>query len=75
MLDIPGDMPGRYLGRESCKACMAWRSEEEQEAPTVTREHLEECKGYGYLRAGKDLCVMKDRIQYFMTVMNLRSNK
>ena len=50
MLDIPGDMPGRYLGREDCQACLAWRREDEQEAaPTVTREHLEECQGYAYL--------------------------
>ena len=78
MLDIPGDMPGRYLERETCEACLAWRSEEEQEAapaPTVTREHLEECRGYAYLRAGKDLGVLKDRTQYFMAVMNLRSQK
>ena len=31
MLDIPGDMLGRYLGREDCQACLAWR-EEGQEA-------------------------------------------
>ena len=31
MLDIPGDMPGRYLGRETCEACLAWRREDEQE--------------------------------------------
>ena len=76
MLDIPGDMPGRYLGRETCQACLAWREVEEQEAaPIVTRDHLEECRGYAYLRAGKDMCVLKDRTQYFMTVMRMRSNK
>ena len=76
MLDIPGDMPGRYLGREACQACLAWWEVEEQEAPpTVTRDHLEECRGYAYLRAGKDMCVLKDRTQYFMSVMRMRSNK
>ena len=73
MLDIPGDMPGRYLGRETCEACLAWRSEDEQEAaPTVTREHLELCRGYAYLRAGKDLSIVKDQTQYFMAVMAMR---
>ena len=33
---------GRYIGREACEACLAWRRKEEQEAaPTVTREHME----------------------------------
>ena len=77
MLDIPGDMPGRYIGREACEACVAWRrSEDEQEAaPTVTREHLELCQGYTYLRAVKDLCVQSDRTKYFMAVMAMRSKK
>ena len=76
MLDIPGDMPGRYLGREACKACVAWRGEDEQEeAPTVTREHLEVCQGYAFLRAGKDLCVLKDRTRYSMAVMTMRTGK
>ena len=67
-------MPGRYLGREDCQACLGWR-EEGQEPPTVTREHLEVCQGYAILRAGKDLCVLKDRTKYFMTVMAMRSTK
>ena len=75
MLDIPGDMPGRYLGREDCQACLAWREEGQEAGPTVTREHLEVCQGYAYLRAGKDLCVLKDRTKYFMTVMGMRSVK
>ena len=75
MLDIPGDMPGRYLGREGCQACLPWRREdglEEVAAPTVTREHLEVCKGYAYLRAGKDLAIKKEQTQYFMAVMAMR---
>ena len=74
MLDIPGDMPGRYLGREACQACHPWRRQEQQEdaAPTVTREHLEECQGYSFLRAGKDLSVLSDRTRYFMAVMRMR---
>ena len=75
MLDIPGDMPGRYLGREGCQACLPWRREDELEevaAPTVTREHLEVCKGYAYLRAGKDLAIKKEQTQYFMAVMAMR---
>ena len=77
MLDIPGDMPGRYLGREACEACLAWRREDEQEeaAPTVTLEHLEECRGYAFLRAGKDLCVLSDRTRYFLAVMRMRNKK
>ena len=77
MLDIPGDMPGRYLGREACEACLAWRREDEQEeaAPTVTREHLEECRGYAFLRAGKDLFVSSDRTRYFLAVMRMRNKK
>ena len=76
MLDIPGDMPGRYLGREACGACLAWRREDEQEAaPIVTREHLEECRGYAFLRAGKDLDILSDRTKYFMTVMRMRNAK
>ena len=75
MLDIPGDMPGRYLGREACEACLAWRREDEQEeaAPTVTREHLEECRGYAFLRAGKDLFVSSDWARYFLAVMRMRN--
>ena len=70
MLDIPGDMLGRYIGRE------AWRRSEDnqEEAPAVTREHLELCRGYA-LRTGKDLCVQSDRTKYFMVVMALRSKK
>ena len=77
MLDIPCDMPGRYLGREACEACLAWRREDEQEeaAPTVTREHLEECRGYAFLRAGKDLFVSSDRTRYFLAVMRMRNKK
>ena len=69
------DIPGRYLGREDCQACLAWREEGQEAGPTVTREHLEVCQGYAYLRAGKDLCVLKDRTKYFMTVMAMRSVK
>ena len=55
---------------------MTWRGEDEQEeAPTVTREHLEVCQGYTFLRAGKDLCVLKDRTRYFMAVMIMRIGK
>ena len=79
MLDIPGpgagDMPGRYLGREDCRACLAWREGGQEAGPTVTREHLVVCQGYAYLRAGKGLCVLKDRTKYFMTVMAMRSVK
>ena len=66
MLDIPGDMPGRYLGREACKACVAWRGVDER---------LEVCQGYAFLRAGKDLCILKDRTRYFMAVMTMRNGK
>ena len=78
MLDIPGDMPGRYQGRETCEACLAWRREGEdkdEEAPTVTREHLEVCRGCAFLRAGKDLCVQSDQTRYFLAVMRMRNKK
>ena len=47
MLDIAGDMPGRYLGRMACQACLAWRrgeSEELEELLTARREHLDWCQ-------------------------------
>ena len=74
MLDIPGDLPGRNQGRETCEACLAWRREDEEEA-TVTREHLEVCRGYAFLLAGKDLCVLSDRTKYFLAVMRMRNKK
>ena len=80
MLDIPSDMRGRYLGRMGCEACLAWRQgeeggqeEDEEEAPVVTAAHLEECPGYGFLRAGKDLTLHKDKVEYFLRVMKMRS--
>ena len=75
MLDIPGDMPGRYQGREECQACLAWREEGQETGPTVTREHLEVCQGYSFLRAGKDMSVLKDRTKYFMAIMAMRNTK
>ena len=39
------------------------------------REHLEVCQGYAFLRAGKDLCVLKDRTRYSMAVMTMRIGK
>ena len=39
------------------------------------REHLEVCKGYAFLRAGKDLCVLSEQTKYFMAVMVIRSKK
>ena len=64
-------------------ACVAWRGEDEQEeAPTVTRVQEEAptvtrevCQGYAFLRAGKDLCVLKDRTRYSMAVMTMRIGK
>ena len=77
MLDIPGDMRGRYPGRMGCNACLAWRQgedgEETEDAPTLTREHAEECRGYAYLRAGRDLIVERGQTKFFMDVLRLRS--
>ena len=56
MLYIPGEMSVRYLGAEACEA---WG----EVAPTVRSEHLEECRGYAFLRAGKDLFLLSDRIR------------
>ena len=75
MLDIPRDMHGRYVGRMGCMACLPWRQEsgkEVEEAPTETREHIMECPGYAFLRAGKDLDVERDRTHYFMDVLRMK---
>ena len=82
MLDIPADMPGRYIGRMQCSGCLGWEQElkeqeeqEEQERgpPLMTREHIEECPGFAFLRAGKELIDKKEQSEFFLTVMRFRS--
>ena len=77
MLDIPGDMRKRYTGRMGCSACLAWRQgeggEETKDAPILTREHLEVCEGYAFLRTGRDLIVETDMTRFAMDVMRLRT--
>ena len=81
MLDIPADMPGRYIGRMQCTECKGWEKEqeeqEEQEAgtPLMTREHVESCPGLAFLRAGKELIDAKEQSEYFINVMRFRNMK
>ena len=41
--------------------------------PLMTREHIEECPGFAFLRAGKELIDMKEQSEFFLTVMRFRS--
>ena len=87
MLDIPADMPGRYIGRMQCSGCRGWEQEEQEEQgeqgqdeqesgpPLMTREHIEECPGFAFLRAGKSLIDKKEQSEFFITVMRFRSMK
>ena len=86
MLDIPADMPGRYIGRMQCLGCQGWEQElkeqeqsqeQEQESapPLMTREHIEECPGFAYFRAGKELRDKKEQAEFFIAVMRIRSIK
>ena len=54
------------------EAIMIGQQEQEEAAPTVTREHLEVCQGYAFLRVGKDITIKKEQMQYFMAVMAMR---
>ena len=51
------------------------QQEEEQESgpPLMTREHIEECPGFAFLRAGKELIDRKEQSEFFITVMKFRS--
>ena len=88
MLDIPADMPGRYIGRMQCSGCQGREQEEQNEQeqeeegvereqesgpPLMTREHIEECPGFAFLRAGKELIDRKEQSEFFITVMKFRS--
>ena len=83
MLDIAADMPGRYIGRMQCSGCEGWEQEQEQNEqeqeeqesgpPLMTREHIKECPGFAFLRAGKELIDRKEQSEFFITVMKFRS--
>ena len=85
MLDIPADMPGRYIGRMQCSGCQGWEQELQEQGeqeelgeqdsgpPLMTREHIEECPGFAFLRAGKELIDVREQSEFFITVMKLRS--
>ena len=90
MLDIPADMPGRYIGRMQCSGCQGWeqeqkeqeQKEQEQEQeqgeqengpPLMTREHIEECPGFAFLRADKEMIDPKEQSEFFIAVMKFRS--
>ena len=81
MLDIPADMPGRYIGRSQCTGCQGWEEDEDQEwdqdagPPLMTREHIEECPGFTFLKAGKELINKKEQSEFFIAVMRFRSMK
>ena len=82
MLDIPADMPGRYLGRMQCTGCQGWEERDDQEQeqeecgpPLMTREHIEDCPGFAFLKAGKELIDKKEQSQFFIEVMRFRSMK
>ena len=66
------------LSNDICKQTFhsIWiRLEEVEDLPTATREHLEWCQGYAFLRAGRDLYIERDRTRYFMDVMRMRGCK
>ena len=68
MLDIPADMPGRYIGRMQCSGCRGWEQEEQEEQgeqgqdeqergpPLMTREHIDECPGFAALQPSLPVC-------------------
>ena len=70
MLDIAGDMPARYRGREGCRACSPLARGEEGPEAWETKEHLLECHGYSHLWGEK--CDERETIKYFMRVMKER---
>ena len=75
MLDIPGDMPGRYQGREGCLApgCHPVTRGEEGPAARETREHLESCQGYSHLWGPtQDNTAI---IDYFIKVMRTKADR
>ena len=73
MLDIPGDMPGRYQGREGCLApgCHPVTRGEEGPAVRETRDHLESCEGYSHLWGPTQDSM--GIVNYFMDVMRTRA--
>jgi hypothetical protein len=86
MLDIPADMPGRYIGRMQCSGCLGWEQEQkeqeqkeqeqgekENEPPLMTRERIEECPGFAFLRADKEMIDPKEQSEFFIAVMKFRS--
>jgi hypothetical protein len=73
MLDIAGDMPGRYLGREGCKACTPAAQGEEGPEQLETRDHLEACVGYSHLWG--DHYSEKEVVLFFMRVMKERAER
>ena len=49
------------------------QGEQENEPPLMTREHIQECPGFAFLRAGKELIDPKEQSEFFITVMKFRS--
>ena len=47
--------------------------EQDSGPPLMTREHIEECPGFAFLRAGKDLIDVREQSEFFITVMKFRS--
>ena len=41
----------------------------------MTREHIEECPGSAFLKAGKELINEKEQSEFFISVMRFRSMK
>jgi hypothetical protein len=87
MLDIPADMPGRYIGRMQCSGCQGWEEQEQGEQdqrqqeqgehesgpPLMPREHMEECPGFAFLRAGTERLDVREPSEFFSSVMKFRS--
>ena len=71
MLDIAGDMPARYVGREGCRACAPINRGEEGPEIRETMEHMKECEGYAHLWG--DEYGEKELINYLIKAMRERA--
>ena len=70
MMDIPEAMPGRYRGREGCRACSPRARGEEGPEEYESRAHLEFCGGYKLLWG--DEMTEKEVVKFFMRLMKTR---
>ena len=73
MIDCPGNMKGKYIGRMGCTACLPWREAKGEEEVTATQDHLTKCPAYSFIRENYDMSSFSDITKYFMKLMATKS--